>query len=410
MAQTRFYLFTLPAYLLLGLFGLKAIVERLASVLGKYQQLASAAGFVGLLLIMAASPLFYLFNNFDRLATEQAWISVAAYLQTHIQADDLVLCEAFELPGGDEAKCRWQLNHISGLTTAHLPIPYLSALAEFRGAEQKREILERTGQVWFILYFRDTTQANVVKMVDSAGVTTTKVGQTWLVRVNNGGNLLQNLTILGEYLLKALPDEDHQFRYRLDLAQLYALAGNQEAANRHLEQAVQLQQQSNEANRIPELRSVTALVRFYAPAKPTPQNLVNINFENRLTLSGYSLEPQILSATQSTLVNLSLYWQVLATPEKDYTIFVHLHDSTGQMVSSFDFQPYDAIYPMSYWPAGAELREARQLTVPANLPPGEYMLAIGIYWPGDQSRLKIIGNDSSENNDVKLGKLVVSGL
>jgi hypothetical protein len=38
------------------------------------------------------------------------------------------------------------------------------------------------------------------------------------------------------------------------------------------------------------------------------------------------------------------------------------------------------------------------------------MLAIGIYWPGDQSRLKIIGNDSSENNDVKLGKLVVSGL
>lgn len=407
MAQARFYLFTLPAYLLLGLYGMQAIVEGIAAVSGKYVRPILGAELAILVLAIAAPSLANLFTDLNRLAAEQAWTSVAAYLQTRVRTDDLILCEAFELPGDDEAKCRWQLNQISELTTARLPIPYFSAVAEFRGAEKRRDMLEQPGQVWFVLYFRDSTRAQAISFEDGPGVTTIRVGQTWLVRVNSGGSLLKNLVALGEWLLKALPDEDHQFRYQLDLAQLYALAGEQENANRHLEQAVQLQQQSNEANRIPELRTVAALVRFYAPAQPTPQHLVNVNFDNRLSLSGYSLEPQVLSAAQSSLVSLSLYWRVLAAPEKDYSVFVHLKDAANQMVSSFDFQPYDAIYPMSYWPPGAELREARQFTLPANLPPGEYTLAIGIYWPGDLSRLKIIG-DSTGENEVKLGKLVVN--
>ncbi|MBE7554721.1 MAG: hypothetical protein HS126_27025 [Anaerolineales bacterium] len=407
MAQARFYLFTLPAYLLLGLYGLEAVVEGAVTVSGKRFRPALGVGLAILLMALAIPSLVNLFTNLNRLTVEQAWTSVAAHLQTHVQADDLILCEAFELPGGDEAKCRWQLNQISELTTARLPIPYFSAIAEFRGAEKRREMLEQRGQVWFVLYFRDSTRAQVVSFEDAPGVTTTRVGTTWLVRVSTGDSLLENLTALGEWLLKALPDEDHQFRYHLDVAQLYALAGEQENANRHLEQAVQLQQQSNEASRIPELRTVAALVRFYAPAKPTPQHGVNVNFDNRLTLSGYSLEPQVLSAAQSSLVSLSLYWQVSATPEKDYSVFVHLKDSGNQMVSSFDFQPFDAIYPMSYWSPGVALREARQFTLPANLPPGEYTLAVGIYWPGDLSRLKIIDDPTGEN-EVRLGKLVVN--
>ncbi|MCL4300486.1 MAG: hypothetical protein KJ077_32420 [Anaerolineae bacterium] len=407
MAQARFYLFTLPAYLLLGLYGLEAVVEGAVAISGKRFRPAIGLGLAILLLVIAAPRLVRLFSELNRLAVEQAWTSVAASLQSQVRPDDLILCEAFELPGGDEAKCRWQLNQISELTTARLPIPYFSAIAEFRGAEKRRDLLQRQGQVWFVLYFRDSTRAQTVSFEDAPGVTTTRVGTTWLVRVNTGDSLLENLTALGEWLLKALPDEDHQFRYRLDVAQLYALAGEQEAATRHLEQAVQLQQQSNEANRIPELRTVAALVRFYAPAKPTPQHEVNVNFNNHLTLSGYSLEPQVLSAAQSSLVSLSLYWQVLATPEKDYSIFVHLKDAGNQMVSSFDFQPFDAIYPMSYWSPGTALREARQFTLPANLPPGEYTLTVGIYWPGDLSRLKIIDDPGGEN-EVTLGKLVVN--
>jgi hypothetical protein len=410
MAQTRFYLFTLPAYLLLGLYGLAAIVEGVTALSGRRlrQKGGVYAGLVILLLVIVTPSLVFLFSNLNRLKTEQAWTAVAAHLQTQVRANDLILCEAFELPGGDEAKCRWQLNQITELTTARRPISYFSTIANFRGAEQQREMLMQPGQVWFVLYFRESTRAQAVSFEDAPGITTSRAGQTWLVRVNTEGTLLKNLTALGRWLLNSLPDEDHRFRYHLDLAQLYALAGEQETANRHLEQAVQLQQQSNEASRIPELRTVAALVRFYAPANPTPQHLVNVNFDNRLNLIGYSLEPRVLRAAYPTPVKLSLYWQVLAAPEKDYSVFVHLKDAGGQMVKSFDFQPYEAIYPTSYWPAGAALREARQFDVPANLPPGEYTLVIGLYWPDDLSRLKIV-DDLSGENAVNLGKLVVNG-
>lgn len=410
MAQARFYLFSLPAYLLLGLYGLVALAEGAAWLLGRLVRpaLAVKAGLLVLLLALAAPRLWAMVNNFNRLQTEQAWTAVAAQLQSQMQAADLVLCEAFELPGDDEAKCRWQLNSIAELTTAQLPIPYFSAIAEFRGAEKRRDMLQQPGQVWFVLYFRDAARAQTINFEAGPGITPARVGQTWLVRVSAGASRLENLTALGQWLLANLPDEDHQFRYRLDLAQLYALAGQQETANQTLEQAVQLQQKSSEANRIAQLRTVAALVRFYAPANPTPQHQVSVNFDNRLILSGFSLEPQLLNPAQPTPLKLSLYWQILARPEKDYSVFVHLRDKSGQTVGSFDFQPYDAIYPMSYWPAGTTLREARQFTAPANLPPGEYTLALGLYWPADLSRLEIV-DDSSGENAVILSKLVVNG-
>ncbi|MFN8457460.1 MAG: glycosyltransferase family 39 protein [Anaerolineae bacterium] len=417
MAQARFYLYTLPAYLLLGLFGLVALSEAVTALGRRFWVVPESfarptfyLSLIFLLLVIAAPRTIQLFGNLTRLRNEQAWTPVAAYLRTEIQANDIILCEAFELTGGDEDKCHWQLNHLNKLTAAQLPIQYFSQIANFRGAEKLSEILHRPGHVWFVLYFRQPPPPDLTKFENTPGFSPIQWGRTWIIRVNKGDSLLDNLLACGQWLLKNLPDEDHQFRYHLDLSQLYALAGNQKEALQHLEQAVQLQQASNEPERIPELRTTAAIVRYYAPAKPVPQQQLDVNFENRLKLYGYTLEPQHLSSHSShqpSEIRLTLYWQVLGPPGKDYSVFVHVEDAAGEVVGHLDFQPFDAIYPTSFWPAGADLREARQLTLPDKLPPGTYHLAIGLYLPADSSRLKVM-NDANSENAIRLEPFTIT--
>lgn len=408
-AQIRYYLLTLPTYLLLGLFGLVALIEGTMSLSKRWQHRPTPkffrAGFALTLLIIIITAGGQLIGNLYHLGVDQAWTSVAAYLRTGVRPGDLVLCEVFELTGSDEGKCRWHLNEFAPLTPTQ-SAPYFSEIANYRGAEKLSPILQKPGQVWFVLYFRQPPSDKTPTFVSTPGFTATPIGRTWVIRVEAGPTLLQNLIACGEWLLDHLADEDHQFRYRLDLAQLYALAGDQETANHHLKQAFQLQQQANDSTWLPELRTVAALVRFYAPAGPSPEHPLAVNFDNRLQLAGYSLEPATLASGQPTPAHLSLYWQVLAPLEGDYSVFVHLTNTKGQVVSQMDFQPFDAIYPTSYWPVGAELREARQFTLPGDLPPGEYTLLIGLYLPKELSRLRIL-NDASGQNAVSLGRLLI---
>ncbi len=406
-AQIRYYLLTLPAYLLLGLFGLLMVAEAAMKLMEQRRSLYLGSALAGLSLLIIVPATIQLMSNLYRLGVDQAWTSVAAYLRTEVWPDDIVLCEVFELTGGDEGKCRWHLNEFAPLTPMN-STPYLYEVASYRTLERLAPVLQKSGRIWFVLYFRQPPSDKTLTLASSPGFAVSQIGRTWVIRVEAGSNRFDNLIACGEWLLEHLPDEDHQFRYRLDLAQLYALTGDQEAVNRHLQQAFQLQQQSNEAERLPELRTVAALVRFYAPANPVPQQPLAINFDNYLKLVGYSLEPASLSSHQTAPVRLSLYWQVMTRPERDYTVFVHLTNASGQVVTHLDFQPFDAIYPTSFWPAGAELREARQFALPGDLPPGEYTLVIGLYLPNDLSRLRIL-DDASGQNAVSLGRLLIEG-
>ncbi|HEX9925400.1 MAG TPA: hypothetical protein VGD99_22275, partial [Anaerolineae bacterium] len=174
-----------------------------------------------------------------------------------------------------------------------------------------------------------------------------------------------------------------------------------------LEQAFAIQQASSDPDWGPELarlREVAAIVRFYAPVEPSPEYALNINFDGKVKLAGYSLEPDILAGPAE--VKLSFYWHTVGSLDQDYFVLVHLKDQAGNTVGFFDFQPFDAILPTSQWPAGTELREARQFSIPAELAPGEYTFEIGLYLPDTMRRLRII-DDTSGENVVSLGPVVV---
>jgi hypothetical protein len=83
----------------------------------------------------------------------------------------------------------------------------------------------------------------------------------------------------------------------------------------------------------------------------------------------------------------------------DYKVFVHLRDRTGRTVAQADHIPSEALValPTSTWREGETVPDVSYLQVPADTPPGEYQLLVGLYNPDTLERLPVEGDSSGEN-------------
>ena len=86
---------------------------------------------------------------------------------------------------------------------------------------------------------------------------------------------------------------------------------------------------------------VDGLPRLFEP--PPAENRLNIDFSGVIRLNGYSLFVE-------NGVNLELLWSLLRPIEQDYTVFVHLLDTDGQIIAQHDAMPNQ--YPTSLWMPG----------------------------------------------------------
>ncbi len=145
--------------------------------------------------------------------------------------------------------------------------------------------------------------------------------------------------------------------------------------------------------------------------RPDPAHPLEANFGHLVRLTGYTVEPE--QPTPGTSIRLTLYWRAMALIPHDYTVFVHLRRpgggvSTGsaQVVAQADHRPLDTLYPTTLWPIGETIRESSELSLPPDLPPGDYELWAGLYRLETGERLPV-QNDASGENAVKLGGLRV---
>ncbi|HLY67161.1 MAG TPA: hypothetical protein VKU60_16615, partial [Chloroflexota bacterium] len=97
-------------------------------------------------------------------------------------------------------------------------------------------------------------------------------------------------------------------------------------------------------------------------------------FGDEIELTGYSL-----SGSQ-----LLLQWQALKAPRLDYTVFIHLLDSSGQLLAQADAQPLEGDFPTTLWQPGETVLDPHQL--PA-LPPGVARIEVGLYYQPALKRL-----------------------
>jgi hypothetical protein len=98
-----------------------------------------------------------------------------------------------------------------------------------------------------------------------------------------------------------------------------------------------------------------------------------------------------LPARPGDTVHLRLRWQSLAPAEESYTVFVHLIDAASRPLLALDYTPLGGSAPthlwIPKWLPGQRLTDPYRLVLPADLPPGEYYIEVGLYEMVGQRRL-----------------------
>jgi hypothetical protein len=110
---------------------------------------------------------------------------------------------------------------------------------------------------------------------------------------------------------------------------------------------------------------------------------LNADFEQGIRLAGYEAAPV------DGGLQVILWWQAQRTPDADLTVFAHLTDERGSLISQHDSRPQHEQFNTRWWRAGDLIRDARliQLDDPAALQRDDLQLRIGLYPTGGGPRL-----------------------
>ncbi len=139
---------------------------------------------------------------------------------------------------------------------------------------------------------------------------------------------------------------------------------------------------------------------FEPPPRMTAQHAA---WDDNLDLIGYRLPDASIQGGDE--LNVILYWQARHPTTADYKVFVHLvYD--GQIISQHDAQPGLDGFPTSRWRVGEIIPDRHPISVPADAPPGEYQLVVGLYDPLSGQRVALAAGGDS----VTLSKAVTVGL
>jgi hypothetical protein len=145
---------------------------------------------------------------------------------------------------------------------------------------------------------------------------------------------------------------------------------------------------------------------FFEP--PRPQFPLAVDFSDQARLVGLDLPRRQVKAGDS--LPLTLYWQAAGTFDKSWTVFVHLIDSKGNIISQQDQVPGAGQFPTTGWVPDEYVIDDYNLQIPADAPPGQeaYRLEIGLYDANDFSRLPVTAAGAIVNDHLGLDSWPIS--
>jgi len=141
-------------------------------------------------------------------------------------------------------------------------------------------------------------------------------------------------------------------------------------------------------------------------ASPSPAVPLGADFGRPLRLLGYDLDCR----AQAGSCTLALQWQAQAPMDRDYTVFVHLLDADGAIVSQGDAPPGDPFFPTSLWLPGSLVSDSHVLDLPADMASEDYSLLVGVYYQPTGERLAVSDAQGEPLGDsIRLGPLPLEG-
>ena len=152
-----------------------------------------------------------------------------------------------------------------------------------------------------------------------------------------------------------------------------------------------------------DLATITVLPSLDAPPATVLERAL-ANLDNQVALMGARARvgrqvreapwQEPLLARAGRPLHLILTWRALVSPRDSYTVFIHLIDGAGRPVAGHDYTPLGGSCPtylwFPKWLPGQTLTDPYRLLTPADLPPGDYWLEVGMYGMTSLRRLPVV--------------------
>ena len=107
------------------------------------------------------------------------------------------------------------------------------------------------------------------------------------------------------------------------------------------------------------------------------------------------------------VAEVTLYWQALRETSQDYKAFVHLLGADGSVIAQQDGDPVGGFTPTTRWRPGEIIADRHVISLPPDLPPGEYSLRAGMYQTDPPRNLTI--DPATPDDRVDIGTLEIAG-
>jgi mannosyltransferase len=148
-----------------------------------------------------------------------------------------------------------------------------------------------------------------------------------------------------------------------------------------------------------DLTAIQVLPTDRVYTSPQPEVSRRMNLDEKTLLLGADLAPEPVAV--GGMLRVTLYWQALVELDIPYTVFVHLLDTQGRVVTGRDGEPVFGTRPTTGWVPGEFITDPHDVPIPGDLPPGEYVIEVGLYDAGapGKPRLPIRGQDGQVETD-----------
>ena len=110
-----------------------------------------------------------------------------------------------------------------------------------------------------------------------------------------------------------------------------------------------------------------------------------VDFAEGVSLTGYRLAESEIVAGDT--VHLTLFWTAREPVKRAYTVFVHFLAPDGFDLLNGDSPPVNGRRPTDGWSVGETIIDPHLISIPADTPPGDYTLEIGLYLLSTLERL-----------------------
>ena len=140
---------------------------------------------------------------------------------------------------------------------------------------------------------------------------------------------------------------------------------------------------------------------YESPDEVAPQHPLDVTYPGLARLLGYDIAPDAIYP--GDMLEVTLYWQVLAETDTDYILFLQAFGREGAKVGERDTHPGLGRYPTGRWRVGEIIADTIPVPLaPDALAPAALRLDLGLYPPGGPRLTTAGGRDTVSVGPIRL--------